>query len=62
MPTCWCGCSCLLLQDHALPDLIWNQQTRGELRASLDAELREVRHRLLLLWLWLWLWVLVRGR
>jgi hypothetical protein len=31
-----------LLQDHALPDLIWNQQTRGELRASLDAELREV--------------------
>jgi hypothetical protein len=29
-------------QDHALPDLIWNQQTRGELRAALDAELREV--------------------
>ncbi len=21
-----------LLQDHMLPDLIWNQQTRGELR------------------------------
>ena len=29
-------------QDHMMPDLIWNQQTRGELRASLEAELREI--------------------
>ena len=28
-------------QDHSLPDLIWDQATRGELRDYLDAELRE---------------------
>jgi DnaJ family protein C protein 13 len=31
-----------VMQDHMMPDLIWNQQTRGELRASLEAELREI--------------------
>jgi DnaJ family protein C protein 13 len=29
-------------QDHVLPDLIWNQQTRAELRSALEAELREI--------------------
>lgn len=29
-------------QDHVLPDLIWNAQTRSELRAALEAELREI--------------------
>ena len=31
-----------MTQDHTMPDLIWNQQTRGELRAALEAELREI--------------------
>jgi len=31
-----------MMQDHMLPDLIWNQQTRGELRSALEAELREI--------------------
>eukprot|EP01138_Halocafeteria_seosinensis_P006645 gb/GECG01006793.1/.p1 GENE.gb/GECG01006793.1/~~gb/GECG01006793.1/.p1 ORF type:complete len:2790 (+),score=366.62 gb/GECG01006793.1/:1-8370(+) len=32
----------MITQDHNLPDLIWNQQTRGELRAALEAELKEI--------------------
>ena len=28
-------------RDHMLPDLIWNQQTRTELRSALEAELRD---------------------
>lgn len=31
-----------LTQDHATPDLIWNQQTRIELRSAIEAELREI--------------------
>lgn len=31
-----------MTQDHMLPDLIWNGQTRGELRSALEAELREI--------------------
>jgi DnaJ homolog subfamily C member 13 len=31
-----------MTQDHSIPDLIWNQQTRGELRSALEAELREI--------------------
>lgn len=29
-----------ITQDHKLPDLIWNQATRRELRAALETELR----------------------
>jgi hypothetical protein len=29
-----------ITQDHKLPDLIWNQQTRRELRAALEGELK----------------------
>lgn len=32
----------MLMQDHNLPDLIWNSQTRAELRSALEAELREI--------------------
>ena len=28
-------------RDHILPDLIWNQQTRGELRDALESETRD---------------------
>ena len=38
----------MIMQDHNLPDLIWNQQTRGELRAALDNELREVEMEIVL--------------
>lgn len=30
-----------ITQDHKLPDLIWNEQTRLELRSTLEAELKE---------------------
>ena len=30
----------MLTKDHALPDLIWNQQTRRQLRISLETELK----------------------
>jgi DnaJ homolog subfamily C member 13 len=32
----------MIMQEHDLPDLIWSAQTRGELRAALEAELREI--------------------
>lgn len=32
----------MILNDHQLPDLIWNTQTRGELRAAIEGELREI--------------------
>jgi DnaJ family protein C protein 13 len=31
----------VITQDHKLPDLIWNEQTRLELRSALEAELKE---------------------
>ncbi|KAJ1406558.1 hypothetical protein B484DRAFT_404102, partial [Ochromonadaceae sp. CCMP2298] len=31
----------VMTQDHKLPDLIWNEQTRLELRATLEAEIKE---------------------
>lgn len=31
-----------LTQDHALPDLIWNQQTRRELRIGLESEIQYI--------------------
>ena len=38
-----------LIQDHSLPDLIWNQQTRKELRIALETDMeefeKEVRYR-----------------
>ena len=33
----------VLTKDHALPDLIWNQQTRRELRIALENELQSIR-------------------
>lgn len=33
----------VLTQDHTLPDLIWSQQTRQELKIALDTELRYLR-------------------
>ena len=30
----------MLTRDHSLPDLIWNEQTRLELRSELELELR----------------------
>ena len=32
----------VMTKDHALPDLLWNQQTRRELRISLESELRSI--------------------
>jgi len=32
----------VITQDHALPDLLWNQQTRRELRISLEQELQSI--------------------
>ena len=32
----------VITQDHALPDLLWNQQTRRELRISLESELQSI--------------------
>ena len=32
----------VVTQDHALPDLLWNQQTRRELRISLESELASI--------------------
>ena len=32
----------VITKDHALPDLLWNQQTRRELRISLESELRSI--------------------
>jgi len=32
----------VITQDHALPDLLWNQQTRRELRISLESELASI--------------------
>jgi len=32
----------VITQDHALPDLLWNQQTRRELRISLESELLSI--------------------
>jgi len=32
----------VLTKDHALPDLIWNQQTRRELRIALESEIRDI--------------------
>jgi hypothetical protein len=32
-----------LTQDHSLPDLIWNQQTRRELRIGLESEIQYIR-------------------
>ena len=32
----------VITQDHALPDLLWNQQTRRELRISLESELTSI--------------------
>ena len=29
----------VMTKDHQLPDLIWNEQTRLELRSSLEAEI-----------------------
>mmetsp|Transcript_4443 Transcript_4443/g.7570 ORF Transcript_4443/g.7570 Transcript_4443/m.7570 type:complete len:2305 (+) Transcript_4443:65-6979(+) len=34
----------MVFQDHALPDLIWTPQTRDELKASLDSELKLLNH------------------
>lgn len=31
----------MMTQDHKLPDLIWNEQTRLELRSTLEAEIKE---------------------
>lgn len=31
----------VMTQDHKLPDLIWNEQTRLELRSTLEAEIKE---------------------
>merc|ERR1711991_892844 len=31
----------VMTQDHNLPDLIWNEHTRLELRSSMEAELNE---------------------
>jgi DnaJ family protein C protein 13 len=31
----------VMTQDHRLPDLIWNEQTRLELRSTLEAEIKE---------------------
>ena len=31
----------VMTQDHQLPDLIWNEQTRIELRSTLDTEIKE---------------------
>lgn len=33
----------VLTKDHALPDLIWNQQTRRQLRITLETELRALQ-------------------
>ena len=33
----------VLTQDHALPDLIWNQQTRRELRIGLESEIQYIQ-------------------
>ena len=33
----------VLTQDHSLPDLIWNQQTRRELRIGLESEMQYIR-------------------
>ena len=33
----------VLTKDHSLPDLIWNQQTRQELRISLESELQSIQ-------------------
>lgn len=33
----------VLTKDHALPDLIWNQQTRRELRISLENEIQSIK-------------------
>jgi DnaJ family protein C protein 13 len=32
----------MITQDHCLPDLIWNQATRSELKSALDAEMRDL--------------------
>ena len=32
----------VITKDHALPDLLWNQQTRRELRISLESELQSI--------------------
>lgn len=32
----------VLSKDHCLPDLIWNQETRRELRIALEAELQSI--------------------
>ena len=31
----------VMTQDHQLPDLVWNEQTRIELRSTLDSEITE---------------------
>jgi DnaJ family protein C protein 13 len=33
----------VLTQDHSLPDLIWSQQTRRELRIALESEIQYVQ-------------------
>ena len=33
----------VITKDHSLPDLIWNQQTRQELRISLESELQSIK-------------------
>ena len=33
----------VLTKDHALPDLIWNQQTRRELRIALENEIQSIK-------------------
>ena len=32
-----------MTQDHSLPDLIWNQQTRRELMIALENEIQSIR-------------------
>ena len=32
----------VITKDHVLPDLLWNQQTRRELRISLESQLRSI--------------------
>jgi len=34
----------VLSKDHSLPDLIWNQQTRRELRITLESEMQSIRN------------------
>ena len=38
----------MITQDHHLPDLIWNEQTRIELRSTLEAEIKEFEREQLL--------------